>query len=150
MISKVCCVKIIRSQIIWPFRLVGLLNLPKQVFYASLILHQCRSVELYLFFSVLFITVGCWEKSGIRKVLAVRFCQTPIEDGLDIALVQVAGSKMFPSFSVFSKPFWILKPITQAPCRAFSGAKFSQAHYTGQRPKAQGAGARLTGRGPVR
>ena len=68
---------------------MGLLNLPKQVFYGSLILHQRRSIELYLFFSARFIAMGRWEKRGVRKFLAVRFRQTPMEDGLDIALVQI-------------------------------------------------------------
>ena len=68
---------------------MGLLNLPKQVFYGSLILHQRRSIELYLFFSARFIAMGRWEKRCVRKFLAVRFRQAPIEDGLDIALVQI-------------------------------------------------------------
>ena len=68
---------------------MGLLNLPKQVFYGSFILRQCRSIELYLYFSVYFITMSGWEKRGIKKFLAVRFCQAPIEDGLDIGLVKV-------------------------------------------------------------
>ena len=88
MISQVCCITIIRCQFIWSFRPVGLLNLPKQVFYASLILHQCYSIELYLFFSAQFITMGCWEKSSVRKFFAVRLRQTPLKDGPDIVLIQ--------------------------------------------------------------
>ena len=64
---------------------MGLLNLPKQVFYGSLILHQRRSIELYLFFSARFIAMGRWEKRGVRKFLAVRFRQAPMEDGLPFA-----------------------------------------------------------------
>ena len=77
---------------------MGLLNLPKQVFYGSLILHQRRSIELYLFFSARFIAMGRWEKRGVRKFLAVRFRQAPIEDGLDIALVEFQRSKRLQNF----------------------------------------------------
>lgn len=82
---------------------MGLLNLPTQVFYASLILHQCYSIELYLFFSAQFITMGCWEKSSVRKFFAVRLRQAPIEDGLDIALGQFrnAGRIFFYSVKQF-------------------------------------------------
>lgn len=109
---------------------MGLLNLPKQVFYGSLILHQRRSIELYLFFSARFIAMGRWEKRCVRKFLAVRFRQAPIEDGLDIALVQINRVKTL----VFIIGFLLRKPITRSPCRAFSGAKcllFSLSYNTG-------------------
>src|SRR5699024_1647635 len=101
----------------------------------------CRSIELYLFFSACFITVGRWEKRGKRKFFAVRLCQAPIEDGLHIGLVQIARGKF--SFYFFYNVI-IKKAHNTSPLSHQNGAEFQTSSVYRLPPQKARAGRRFS------